>query len=689
MRFLPFLIAALGTHAAVRKPILPTPPVAAQQTRPAPLLLESKGAIPEDFRGDPTDKVPTLEGRNGKELGFWASRSNSSEKRDWKEFWWRQLSHRRDLALRGWALHGDPATTYLEEVLDSVLVSEPELRKRLRIYACPSPYVNAIMLPDGVVLVTFGMLARLADESQLALVLAHEASHFSLRHAEDSWWETRDARSSGSDRWEKTRFQHSRERESEADSLALKYLLSSRYSAASVDSIFGMLDASDNAAGERPWTPAALAGFPDLGIPDSCWLEPSKVISAPPETEDSDSLGTHPAIPRRRAASKRILGTSPRPGETWLVGKERFLAVREAARRAVPRGWLEADQPAAALFEAWSLLEGSPSDRALRETFDQALVDLALDRGATRRTAARTRRVRIWGSYQTLDHFLKSLDDARLFALALLAAGNQPPQARDSLFALLVPELLEEFQKALPLHLAYLRDTSRIARSLRAQRPALDRIRQVLPRLARDSGFERTAPADSGARPLGGGVAVLAGVDWGEKPLLKPFGGAEGARRALRASFASALASTGLRVVAPDPVDWGPDSLAAQRRLSQVRDWAMERLDARGPTRFRPRLPALRRNLSAWGADRVILLSVDYAPQERDFDRTLHAQRVAWLGDPRRAWSLPQPYLMAAVFDARDGSVVSVARQRLWESMEPEFLENACKRLVKDLDPAR
>lgn len=681
------MLAAKPKSSAPSRPASP-PVVAATASMPRiPVVrIEQQGPIPPDFRGDPTNDIPVLESRAGKDLGFWAGLPNSSAKRDWNEFWWRQLSFRRDLALRGWLSFGDPVSVYLERVKDSVLAGQPDLRKRLRVYACPSPYVNAMVMPDGLIIVNVGMLARLADESQLALVLAHEAAHFSLRHAEVSWWENRDSKSeAGSDRWERTRFQHSRERESQADSLGLVYLLASRYSTAAVDSMFGILGAADNSQGVRPWSRTALAGFPDLQLPDSVWMDPSKAATAPAETEDSDSTATHPAIPKRRAAAKRQLGDAPRAGLASVVGVDAFLKTREAARHAVPKGWLEANQPAAALFESWSLLESAPGDSALRAVFDQALVDLALDRGATRRSAARAARVRIWGSYQTLDHFLRGLDSPRMFALGVFAARrNVQSSPSDSLLRSMEAELLEEFSKALPAHLQYLRDTTRIARSLRSQKAALDAVRSVLPELSEKRELELPAPPDTGKRDWKG-RAYLAGIDWGDRPFLKPFGGVEPGKRIVRQSLATAFASAGDQLVAADPATWTSDSLEALRREARILDWALERMDSRGTSRFRPRLPALRRDLSKMGVDKVVVVSLDFAPAASSFEGSIVPIRVAWLGSPRRTWFTPELYLMGVVFDAKDGGVCSVARVRIWESGTEDGLKTASRKLAEKL----
>ena len=411
-------------------------------------------------------------------------------------------------------------------------------------------------------------------------------------------------------------------------------------------------------------------------------------MSAPPETEDSDSLHTHPgdSSPPRgpRSAS---WPTAPHRGEIWLAGREAFQNAHEASRRAVPNAWLEADQPAAALIEAWGLLERNPDDRKLLAVFHQAIVDLALDRAAARRTAPRPRRLRIWGAYQTLDHFLKHTDDAQMLALGICAAREAARATPgDSLATRLEPEIMDEWAKALPRHLEYFRDTTRIARSLRQKKPILDRIRQTLPELAGDI-RARPEIADTGARHWSG-TAVLADFDWGQRPLAKPLGGIEAGKRSVRGALVRAFAKNGVQLLAPNPVEWGADSLEAMRRQGEIRKWAMERLDARGATRFRPRLPELRRNLAPLDADKVVLVSLDYGPPERSFDRNLTAMRVAWFGDAKSAWYFPQPYLMGAVFDARDGSVLGVARVNVWESTTETFLDEAATRLVKQLNKA-
>jgi beta-barrel assembly-enhancing protease len=52
----------------------------------------------------------------------------------------------------------------------------------MRIYLARIPEFNAVMFPTGFTVIFSGLLLRMRDEAQLAGVIAHESSHFLLRH---------------------------------------------------------------------------------------------------------------------------------------------------------------------------------------------------------------------------------------------------------------------------------------------------------------------------------------------------------------------------------------------------------------------------------------------------------------------------------------------------------------------------
>lgn len=51
-----------------------------------------------------------------------------------------------------------------------------------RLYIVRTPFFNASMAPNGVMIVYTGLLLRMRDEAQLAAVLGHEFTHFEKRH---------------------------------------------------------------------------------------------------------------------------------------------------------------------------------------------------------------------------------------------------------------------------------------------------------------------------------------------------------------------------------------------------------------------------------------------------------------------------------------------------------------------------
>jgi len=57
----------------------------------------------------------------------------------------------------------------------------------MRIYLARIPEFNAVMFPTGFAVVFSGLLLRMRDEAQLAGVIAHESSHFLLKHQIRQW----------------------------------------------------------------------------------------------------------------------------------------------------------------------------------------------------------------------------------------------------------------------------------------------------------------------------------------------------------------------------------------------------------------------------------------------------------------------------------------------------------------------
>ena len=87
----------------------------------------------------------------------------------------------------------DKTTLYQDPILEDYLnqvaqrLEPPEVRQqeaiRIRVYAIKDPSLNAFTYPTGSIYLHTGLLARLENEAQLGIVLGHEMTHATHRHA--------------------------------------------------------------------------------------------------------------------------------------------------------------------------------------------------------------------------------------------------------------------------------------------------------------------------------------------------------------------------------------------------------------------------------------------------------------------------------------------------------------------------
>jgi hypothetical protein len=72
---------------------------------------------------------------------------------------------------------------YLTEIARSLQPAEVLARIPFRVTVLRDASVDALSFPDGRIYLTTGMVARLENEAQLAIILAHEMTHCTHRHA--------------------------------------------------------------------------------------------------------------------------------------------------------------------------------------------------------------------------------------------------------------------------------------------------------------------------------------------------------------------------------------------------------------------------------------------------------------------------------------------------------------------------
>ncbi|MEZ2443565.1 M48 family metalloprotease [Chitinophaga sp. RCC_12] len=162
------------------------------------------------------------------------------------------------------------AQKYIDSMLTAIVQTNPLLQGReIHAYFSRSALPNASYIGQGVILFNMGLFRQLKTESQAAFVLCHELAHYYLHHNENSIKKyVTDINSKSVQQQlkkikkEKYRKQehleelntllkfdsrrHSRDHESEADSLGLEFLHNSHFNTADALSALALLDTIDN-----------------------------------------------------------------------------------------------------------------------------------------------------------------------------------------------------------------------------------------------------------------------------------------------------------------------------------------------------------------------------------------------------------------------------------------------------------
>jgi beta-barrel assembly-enhancing protease len=95
---------------------------------------------------------------------------------------WQQMDEYERELKNSEFLMADPAlNAYVKGVLCKAVGNER--CSATRIYIVRTPYYNAMMAPNGMMIVWSGLLLRTRNEAELATVLGHEFAHFEKRHS--------------------------------------------------------------------------------------------------------------------------------------------------------------------------------------------------------------------------------------------------------------------------------------------------------------------------------------------------------------------------------------------------------------------------------------------------------------------------------------------------------------------------
>ena len=260
------------------------------------------------------------------------------------------------------------------------------------------PVVNAFALPGGFIYVTRGILAHLNSEAELAGVVGHEIGHVTARHTASRITKQQLAQvglavgSIASPQLERYAglastalnvlfLKYSRDDESQADHLGLRYMRRGNYDPREMPNVFRMLDRV-SAAESGGRIPEWLATHPN---PENRRERIEQEIAALPQSFAGTVVNQDPYVQRLDGL---VFGDNPRDG--YFKGRE-FIHPDLRFRLTLPDGWATSNGKEAVVAVSpqkeaaveLSLAKEASTDDAARAFFSQ--------RGVTADYPARTR----------------------------------------------------------------------------------------------------------------------------------------------------------------------------------------------------------------------------------------------------------------------------------------------------------
>lgn len=340
--------------------------------------LQCSGKVPEDWRSTVSQKF------EDKKVEKTGNRSERSTKAD-KNVFYLETTFSVDNMLRsGWVLYNDPITSYLEKVKAELQKSNPDIPENIRIYTLRSPEVNAFATDGGIIFVTMGLMAKVNNEAELALIIGHEIGHVMKQHSLNKYLEAKNLdkespKSFNGDAQERKMLKYhayAKENETEADEMGLNFVLKTDYATSSLENVYEMLRLAETPFVESAF-PLEMLETDFMKIKGDIFLPEIEPIKGKDETK-SDSLSTHPNIAARKKMLKNSLDKVKKEGgKAFLVSEETFKEMQQIARFELPMAYIDSDLYEEALYISAYLLKEYPQNIYLKKTFAKAMYKIA------------------------------------------------------------------------------------------------------------------------------------------------------------------------------------------------------------------------------------------------------------------------------------------------------------------------
>ncbi len=428
--------------------------------------LEAKGDIPKDFLTRSSEKIKTDQ------------EANEDENLD-KKFFESTRYAIDELLLSGQILFNEELSNYLNKVAKYTLRGEKELVDQLRFYVLKSTEVNAYSTDQGIIFFTTGLLAQLENEAQLAYIIAHEASHFILKHVREGYVEGKEIRS-GTGKYERTdnksvisqmsKFQ--KENELSADKKGIEIYLKTEYGIDEIFTSFEMLLYSYLPFNELKFD-TAFFNTDIFKIPGVYFPDTSNAVSLEEDYDDEDH--THPNIQTRIDEAFEVLGDDKSKGDLkYKISETDFIRIRNLARFEGLNLLLSQREYVKTLYTIFLLKKEFPSNRFLDLCSVKALYGLAKYKNANRYNEVTEKPKNIEGESFILHFFFNKIKKEALNILAYRHAYDMSFKYRaDKTFALYEKEMKKELAINSEIKLSALKEVSFYSSSQEQKEPAL------------------------------------------------------------------------------------------------------------------------------------------------------------------------------------------------------------------------
>jgi predicted Zn-dependent protease len=282
------------------------------------------------------------------------------------------------------------AQQYIDSMLTAIMLNNPMLQARdIHCYFSRSSVPNASYIGQGIILFNMGLFRHMKTEGQMAFVLCHELAHYYLMHSENGIKKyVTDINSKNLQeqlqqiKKEKYRKQehlealnnglkfdsrrHSRDHESEADSLGLVFLHNTHFNTADALSALALLDMIDTDS--LHIQPCLEKMFQSANYPfQSRWLTRSDHLLGGHaqfmhDATMEDSLKTHPDCQIRIKVLEPAVAAYSQETANTRINPARFEALKkDFCYETIEYAWSN-DNYTSSLYQTISLLQLYPDD---------------------------------------------------------------------------------------------------------------------------------------------------------------------------------------------------------------------------------------------------------------------------------------------------------------------------------------